>query len=369
MGRKDPFADFDSSLDPSSSPLPHAQTNASSPPTPSTPTPNHSHQHGRQRGAHVGVGPDWLLARRLPLPPGGHAAAGARHHLDPRVRLSVSERVCQSGKPPPPFDPQTHPPQFNPSAFAYLMALLLASLVWTAIPPAQGVGIVTVAVGVLCQALLRAVLFRLYQRTEVLIKSANHPILHMPLNDVTSSLGASLFKRPNELNPTPSPTLSQTPRHPNHTTTTSRRRRLRAHARHHGLRERPRLRDARPGGALCPVLPRNAHGAGAGLLGPGLHAARRGPHDAHLSPPPPARRAPALGAPGAAPGGVGLGALLGVVFEVCVVWCREGTIDSVGWIVAAGWLVASSRFHAHTLRRSSTSCATAAASPCRSSSS
>lgn len=77
------------------------------------------------------------------------------------------------------------------------MALLLASLVWTAIPPAQGVGIVTVAVGVLCQALLRAVLFRLYQRTEVLIKSANHPILHMPLNDVTSSLCASSNARMN----------------------------------------------------------------------------------------------------------------------------------------------------------------------------
>lgn len=70
------------------------------------------------------------------------------------------------------------------------MALLLASLVWTAVPPARGLGALTVAVGVLCQALLRTVLFRLYQRTEALIKSANHPILHMPLNDVTSSLGA-----------------------------------------------------------------------------------------------------------------------------------------------------------------------------------
>ena len=72
------------------------------------------------------------------------------------------------------------------------MALLLASLVWVAIPPAKGVGVWTVAVGVLCQALLRVVLFRLYQRTEALIKSANHPILHMPLNDVTSSLGNTM---------------------------------------------------------------------------------------------------------------------------------------------------------------------------------
>lgn len=70
------------------------------------------------------------------------------------------------------------------------MALLLASLVWVAIPPAKPVALVTVAVGVLSQALMRTVLFRLYQRTEVLIKSANHPILHMPLNDMTSSLGA-----------------------------------------------------------------------------------------------------------------------------------------------------------------------------------
>lgn len=70
------------------------------------------------------------------------------------------------------------------------MALLLSSLVWVAIPPAKSFAVLTLAVGVLFQAFVRAVLFQLYQRTEVLIKSANHPILHMPLNDVTSSLGA-----------------------------------------------------------------------------------------------------------------------------------------------------------------------------------
>ena len=77
-------------------------------------------------------------------------------------------------------------------AFAYLVALLLSSIVWAAIPPLRHEAAVTIVVGVLCQGLLRSVLFRLYHRTEVLIKSVNHPVLHMPLNDVTSSLSAGV---------------------------------------------------------------------------------------------------------------------------------------------------------------------------------
>ncbi len=75
-------------------------------------------------------------------------------------------------------------------AFAYLVALLLSSAVWSVIGPLQRLAAVTVVVGVLSQALLRVVLYRLYHRTEILIKGANHPILHMPLNDVTSALAA-----------------------------------------------------------------------------------------------------------------------------------------------------------------------------------
>lgn len=75
-------------------------------------------------------------------------------------------------------------------AFAYLVALLLSSAIWAILGPGKQVTALTVVVGVMCQALLRGTLYKLYHRTELLIKSANHPVLHMPLNDVTSSLAA-----------------------------------------------------------------------------------------------------------------------------------------------------------------------------------
>jgi len=75
-------------------------------------------------------------------------------------------------------------------AFAYLVALLLSSAVWAILGPGKEVAALTVVVGVACQALMRAGLYKLYHKTEILIKSANHPVLHMPLNDVTSSLSA-----------------------------------------------------------------------------------------------------------------------------------------------------------------------------------
>lgn len=75
-------------------------------------------------------------------------------------------------------------------AFAYLVALLLSSALWAVLGPGKQFAALTVVMGVICQALMRACLYKLYHKTEILIKSANHPFLHMPLNDVTSSLSA-----------------------------------------------------------------------------------------------------------------------------------------------------------------------------------
>lgn len=75
-------------------------------------------------------------------------------------------------------------------AFAYLVALLLSSALWAMFGPVKQTAAIMVVLGVLCQVVMRAVLYRLYHRTEILIKSANHPVLHMPLNDITSSLAA-----------------------------------------------------------------------------------------------------------------------------------------------------------------------------------
>lgn len=53
----------------------------------------------------------------------------------------------------------------------------------------QTISIYGVIVGVLSQTLMRVILFRMYHKTEIMIKSATHPVLRLPLNDITSSLG------------------------------------------------------------------------------------------------------------------------------------------------------------------------------------
>lgn len=55
----------------------------------------------------------------------------------------------------------------------------------------QKVAFTTVLVGCACQLTSRIMLYRAYERTEYMIKSASHPHIIIPLNDITSSVGRS----------------------------------------------------------------------------------------------------------------------------------------------------------------------------------
>ncbi|KDO30715.1 hypothetical protein SPRG_04617 [Saprolegnia parasitica CBS 223.65] len=78
------------------------------------------------------------------------------------------------------------------AAFFYLLGLLVAATVWTAIPPLQTSIQATIPISILIQELFRYLFFNVYVRCELAVKKVTTKQNQLPLNDLTTAFASGV---------------------------------------------------------------------------------------------------------------------------------------------------------------------------------